>query len=169
MTHLAMPHLKESRGVVLATGSEAGRLGQPQCAPYGGSKAFIHGFIRSVALEQACHGVRANCVCPGPADTQWHQTDVSPMTEKMERDILHATPLGRRGTPEEIANVFAFLASDEASFITGALYFVDGGISIGRGPIGADVPDELRVQPKGKLNALRHSREGLENKNVRSV
>ena len=169
MTHFAMPHLKKSRGCVISTGSEAGLLGQPRCAPYGGSKGWIHGFMRSIALEQAAHGVRANCVCPGPIDTQWHDVDVSPMTEEMESDILDATPLGRRGLPEEAANVFAFLASDEASFVTGALYFVDGGISIGRGPIGRKVPAELRTQPEGHLHDLHHSKDGLENKTTRSL
>ncbi len=165
MTKYALPHLRKSRGVVLSTGSEAGLLGQPSCAPYAGTKAWIHAFMRSVALEQAKHGVRANCVCPGPIDTQWHDVGASPMTEKMEQDILDATPLGRRGTPEEAANVFAFLASDEASFITGALYFVDGGISISRGATGRDVPEDLRHAPPGHLE-LEHSKEGLEGKEI---
>jgi NAD(P)-dependent dehydrogenase (short-subunit alcohol dehydrogenase family) len=165
MTKFAMPLLQETRGCVISTGSEAGLLGQPRCAPYGGSKGFIHGFMRSIALEQARNGVRANCVCPGPIDTQWHDTEVSPLTEQMEQDILEGTPMGRRGTPEEAANVFAFLASDRASFITGALYFVDGGMSIGRGPVGRSVPDELREAPRGRLN-LEHGKDGLDGKDV---
>ncbi len=166
MTRFAMPHLQQTGGCVISTGSEAGELGQPSCAPYGGAKAWIHGFMRSVALEQARHGVRANCVCPGPIATQWHDTDVSPMTDDMEQDIIDGTPMGRHGTTEEAANVYAFLASDEASFVTGALYFVDGGMSIGRGPIGRQVPEELRRQPKGKLE-LHHAREGLQGKAIR--
>ncbi|NLX06864.1 MAG: SDR family oxidoreductase [Phycisphaerae bacterium] len=169
MTRYAMPHLQKTRGVVLATGSEAGLLGQPRCAPYAGSKAWIHAFVRSIALEQARHGVRANCVCPGPTETQWHDTDVSPMTDSMEADILKATPLGRRATAEEVANVFAFLASDEASFVTGALWFVDGGISISRGPVGDEVPEELRHQPEMHLHDLHHTHEGLEGKRVRTI
>lgn len=168
MTKYALPFLQESGGNIISTGSEAGLLGQPLCTPYAGSKAWIHGFMRGVALEQARYGVRANCVCPGPIDTQWHDTDISPMTPKMELDILKGTPLGRRGTVEEAANVFAFLASDEASFVTGALYFVDGGISIGRGPIGEDVPEELRKQPAIKLD-LKFTKKGLENKKVRNI
>ncbi|MCE5279207.1 MAG: SDR family oxidoreductase [Planctomycetaceae bacterium] len=168
MTHYALPHLRRRRGCVICTGSEAGLLGQPRCAPYGGSKGWIHAFTRSLAQEQARYGVRANCVCPGPIDTQWHDVEVSPMTEQMEQDILDATPMGRRGTPEEAARVFAFLAGDDASFVTGALYFVDGGISIGRGPIGRAVPDDLRRQPEGDLE-LHHSKQGLEGKCVRTV
>jgi hypothetical protein len=87
----------------------------------------------------------------------------------MEQDIIDGTPLGRHGTPEEAANVFAFLASDEASFVTGALYFVDGGISIGRGPVGRYVPEELRQAPTGHLESLRHTKEGLEGKETRRL
>ncbi|MFW6062448.1 MAG: SDR family NAD(P)-dependent oxidoreductase [Planctomycetota bacterium] len=169
MAHYAMPLLQRTRGVLLATGSEAGELGQPTCAPYGASKAWVHGLIRSLALEQARHGVRANCVCPGPVETEWHETDKSPMTEKMEQDIIKACPMARHATPEEVANVFAFLASDEASFVTGALYFVDGGMSISRGPIGEDVPAELRQKPQGHLKDLHHSKEGLEGKRTRKA
>ena len=168
MTKYALPYLKKTHGCIISTGSEAGLLGQPKCTPYGGTKGFIHGFMRGLALEQAKNGIRANCVCPGPIDTQWHDTSVSPMNEKMETDILKGTPMGRRGTPEEAANVFVFLASDEASFVTGALYFVDGGISIGRGPIGSDVSDELKKQPERRLK-LQHSKEGLENKIVNYI
>ncbi|MFP4105176.1 MAG: SDR family NAD(P)-dependent oxidoreductase [Phycisphaerae bacterium] len=168
MTKYALPHLRETRGCIVSTGSEAGLLGQPQCAPYGASKGWIHAFMRSIALEQARNGVRANCVCPGPIDTEWHDVKKSPMTEQMERDILDGTPIGRRGTPEEAANVFLFLASDLASFVTGALYFVDGGISIGRGPIGKQVPDEFRAQPQPHLD-LRHGKEGLEGKQTTNL
>ncbi len=167
MTKYALPHLKKTKGNIVSTGSEAGTIGQPMCAPYGGSKGWIISFMRGCALEQAANGVRANCVCPGPTDTQWHDVDVSPMTKKMEEDIVKGTPLGRHGGPEEVANVFAFIASDEASFVTGALYFVDGGISIGRGPAGEDVPVKLRKPPKGKLK-LKHTKEGLKNKKVNS-
>ncbi|MDQ4077055.1 MAG: SDR family oxidoreductase [Chloroflexota bacterium] len=168
MTKFALPHLHKTRGNVISTGSEAGLLGQPECTTYGGTKAWIHAFMRGVALEQAKYGIRANCVCPGPIDTQWHEVDESPMTQEMEQNILKATPLGRRGTPEEAANIFAVLASDEASFVTGALYFVDGGISISRGPIGEQVPNTLREQPEGRLD-LAHSKEGLEGKKIQRV
>jgi NAD(P)-dependent dehydrogenase (short-subunit alcohol dehydrogenase family) len=168
MSRFAVPYLKKTRGNIISTASEAGTVGQPDCAPYGGSKGWIIAFMRGVALEQAKNGIRANCVCPGPTDTQWHDTEISPMTEKMESDIIKSVPLGRHANPEEIANVFAFLASDEASFVTGALYFADGGISIGRGASGEDKPDTLRKAPEGQLN-LKHSHEGLENKKVKTI
>ena len=89
--------------------------------PYGGSKGFLHAFMKGVALEQAPYGVRANCVCPGPIDTAWTRGADSPIAPEDQEMIDSMVPLGRRGTPEEIANVFAFLASDQASYVTGAL------------------------------------------------
>ena len=163
MTKYALPHLQQSHGVVLATGSEAGAIGEPNNAPYGGTKGFVHAFIRGLAVEQGKYGVRANCVCPGPVDTAWTHTDTGPMDEQMEKMTVEATVLGRRGTPEEIANVYAFLASDEASNVTGALWFADGGTLVAKGPMGAMVPDELRRQPEPSL-PLQHSHDGLGNK-----
>jgi NAD(P)-dependent dehydrogenase (short-subunit alcohol dehydrogenase family) len=162
MTKYALPHLQQARGTVLFTGSEAGTIGQPECTIYGGTKGYLIAFARGIALEQARHGVRANVVCPGPTETQWHDTDVSSMTDEMEQQIAKSVPLGRHGDPEEVANVFAFLASDRASFVTGALYFVDGGLSIARGTPGEQVPDALRRQPEGELT-LRHQHQGMEN------
>ncbi len=69
MTRYAIPHLQKTRGNVVSAGSEAGFNGQPMNAPYGGTKAFMHSFMMGVAVEQAKHGVRANCVCPGAIDT----------------------------------------------------------------------------------------------------
>ena len=81
------------------------------------------------------------------------------MDAKMEKEVLAAPPLGRRGTPEEIANVYLFLASDEASYVTGALYFVDGGVTNSKGPHGEEVPSELKKEPAGQL-VLEHGMDG---------
>jgi NAD(P)-dependent dehydrogenase (short-subunit alcohol dehydrogenase family) len=162
MTKYALPYLQRSRGTVLFTGSEAGTIGQPESAIYGGTKGYLIAFARGIALEQARYGVRANVVCPGATMTQWHDTSVSSMTEEMEQQIKRSVPLGRHADPEEVANVFAFLASDRASFVTGALYFVDGGVSISRGTPGDKVPGELRKLPEGRIH-LRHQMEGMEN------
>jgi NAD(P)-dependent dehydrogenase (short-subunit alcohol dehydrogenase family) len=159
MTRAALPELQQSRGNVVSAGSEAGIIGLPNNAPYGGTKAWVHSFMRGVAVENAKHGVRANCVCPGPIDTAWTHADMGPMDEEMEKSIVQATPLARRGTVEEVANVYAFLASEEASFVTGSLYMVDGGITIGKGPIGDDVPRELRTQPAVTL-PVHHEHDG---------
>jgi NAD(P)-dependent dehydrogenase (short-subunit alcohol dehydrogenase family) len=165
MTKFALPHLQETRGVVISAGSEAGEMGEPNNAPYGGTKAFVHAFTRGVAYEQGKYGVRANCVCPGPIDTAWTHKETGPMNAEMEATTLAGTVLGRRGTPEEMANVYAFLASDEASFVTGALWFADGGTTIAKGGPGQQVPDSLKVQPQPAL-PLAHSHDGLVNKQV---
>ncbi len=168
MTKFALPHLQKTLGNIISAGSEAGMIGIAQNTPYGGTKAWIHAFMRGVAVEQAKHGVRANCVCPGPIDTAWTRKEKGPMDAKMEKMLIEGTPMARRGTPEEVANVFAFLASDEASYVTGALYVVDGGITIAKGPVGSETPWWLRSEPEGELR-LEHSQEGLEGKGAHSV
>lgn len=159
MTKHAIPELKKSRGCIVSAGSEAGKLGIAQVAPYGGTKGFMHAFTQGVAVEQAKNGIRANCVCPGAVDTAWTRKETGPMDEQMEKTMKGSTPLGRRGTPEEMANAYLFLASDEASYVTGALFSVDGGITTSKGMVGEQVPDELKKQPKGELQ-LEHEKEG---------
>ncbi|MCB8821333.1 SDR family NAD(P)-dependent oxidoreductase [Microvirga rosea] len=168
MTKFALPHLQKTHGNIVATGSEAGMIGHPKNAMYGGTKAFIHSFIRGIAGEQAAYGVRANCVCPGPIDTAWTHKSTGPMDTELASMITQATPMGRRGTPEEVANVFCFLASDEASFVTGALYAVDGGITISKGPMGAKASSFFKKQPESKL-PTRHSHDGLKNKDYETL
>jgi NAD(P)-dependent dehydrogenase (short-subunit alcohol dehydrogenase family) len=168
MTRFALPHLQKSYGNIVATGSEAGMIGHPKNAMYGGTKAFIHSFIRGIAVEQAAHGVRANVVCPGPIDTAWTHKSTGPMDSELATMVVQATPMGRRGTPEEVANVFCFLASDEASYVTGALYTVDGGITVAKGPVGAKANAHFKKEPKGRL-PLRHSHDGLKNKDYETV
>ena len=90
------------------------------------------------------------------------------MDKEMETMLIQATPLARRGTPEEVANVYAFLASDEASYVTGALWVVDGGTTIAKGPVGDMVPKWLRKEPKGVLE-LKHQRDGLRNKQTHRI
>ncbi|MGH8001841.1 MAG: SDR family NAD(P)-dependent oxidoreductase, partial [Brasilonema sp.] len=87
-------------------------------AAYHRTKGWMHSFMLGVAVEQAKHGVRANCICPGAIDTAWTHKKDGPMNAKMEKTLVDATPMARRGTPEEIANVYAFIASDEASYVT---------------------------------------------------
>lgn len=162
MTRYALPHLQQSRGNVVSAGSESGLVGIAENTPYGGTKAWMHAFMRGVAVEQAQYGVRANCVCPGPIDTAWTHKETGPMDREMEKLLIQATPMARRGTAEEVANVYAFLASDEASYVTGALYVVDGGITIAKGPVGKKTPKELRKQPECELHDLVHAHDGLE-------
>lgn len=165
MTKFALPYLQKTRGNILFTGSEAGINGSAMFTPYGASKAFLHAFAKGVALEQAKYGVRANCVCPGAIDTAWTRGPGGPLSLEIQDTIDGSVPLGRRGTPEEMANIFAFLASDEASYITGALLLADGGVTPAKGSPGVMVPDALRQMPKGLL-PLHHSHDGLRGKEV---
>ncbi len=165
MTKFALPHLQKSRGNIICAGSEAGFNGSPGFTPYGGSKAFLHAFTMGVALEQAKNGVRANCVCPGAIDTAWTRPDTGPLDEAKAKAIDEVVPLGRRGTPEEMANIYAFLASDEASYVTGSLWLADGGVTPAKGCLGGMVPAALRRAPAGVL-ALRHSHDGEKGKEI---
>jgi NAD(P)-dependent dehydrogenase (short-subunit alcohol dehydrogenase family) len=168
MTKFALPYLQKTYGNIVSTGSEAGMIGIAQNTMYGGTKAFIHSFMRGVAVEQAAYGVRANCVCPGPIDTAWTHKSTGPMDRKMESMMIEATPMGRRGTPEEVANVFCFLASDEASYVTGALYAVDGGVTTAKGGVGSMASSHFKKQPEGTL-PTRHSHDGLKNKDYETL
>jgi NAD(P)-dependent dehydrogenase (short-subunit alcohol dehydrogenase family) len=165
MTKYALPHLQKTRGNILCTGSEAGFNGSPGCTPYGGTKGFLHAFVKGLAVEQAHYGVRANCVCPGAIDTAWTRAGFGPMDEALANSIEDGIPLGRRGTPEEMANIFAFLASDEASYVTGALLLADGAVTPAKGNMGQNVPAEIRRPPQGVL-PLRHSHDGAKGKEL---
>ena len=134
-------------------------------SPYGGSKGFIHAFARGLAHEQARHGVRVNVVAPGPVETAWTQPETGPLKEEHVSGVTGATLIGRRQTPEEMANVFAFLASDEASAITGALWAADGGATIVRGAPGDDADPFFKTPPKGTLE-LEHSHDGERGKTL---
>lgn len=159
MTKYALPELHKTKGNIVSAGSEAGMIGIAQNAPYGGTKGFMHAFTRGVAVEQASKGVRANCVCPGAVDTAWTHHQTSDMSWMMEKQMILSTPIGRRATPEEVANVYLFLASDEASYVTGALYVVDGGLTIEKGGMGLMADSEKQKYPDGTLD-LKHSQEG---------
>lgn len=162
LTKMLLPELKKTKGCIVSAGSESAILGLAENAAYGGTKGFIHSFMKGVAAEQAKNGVRVNIVAPGPIDTSWTHKETSGMDEEMEATMVNANLMGRRGTPEEVANVYLFLASEEASYVTGAVYSVDGGITIAKGPLGEKVPDDLK-QKKTDLD-LQHSREGTTEK-----
>jgi enoyl-[acyl-carrier-protein] reductase (NADH) len=101
-------------------------------------------------------------VCPGPIDTAWTHKETGAVDEQIEDVLVGAVPLGRRGTVEEIANIYAFLASDEASYVTGALWLADGGITPAKGLMGKLATPET---PTSTL-PLEHTQDGLDNKEV---
>ncbi|MBW4541024.1 MAG: SDR family oxidoreductase [Myxacorys chilensis ATA2-1-KO14] len=168
MTKYAIPYLQKTNGNIVSAGSEAGFNGLAMNAPYGGTKGWMHSFMMGVAVEQAKYGIRANCVCPGAIDTAWTHKETGPMTQKMEKMLVEAAPMARRGTPEEMANIYAFLASDEASYVTGALWLADGGVTPAKGAVGKDTPFWKRSEPDGELR-LDHERDGLQNKDTHQV
>ena len=165
MTRAALPELKKTRGVILATGSIAGLQGEPSDAIYGGTKGFIHSFIQGLAVEQAPHGIRANCVLPGAIDTAMTRAGRSPISKQEEKTMVEGIPMRRKGTPEEIANAFAFLASDMATYVNGTLFVVDGAYTLTSGEA-EEVPSRLRKKPKGALDGiLKYSTQGGFKKN----
>ena len=101
----------------------------PNLSMYLGAKAAVENFTRCWALELAKDGVRVNALAPGAIETNiWNVTDLSPEDAKKHKESMEKViPCGRFGTPEEVANVALFLASKEASYVTGSIYNVDGG------------------------------------------
>ena len=122
----ARPMMKRRGGAIVNVSSIVGVHGNPGQTNYAAAKAGIIGFTKSLARELGSRGVRANVVAPGYVTTQL--TDVLPDAAKDA--MLAATPLGRLGDPEDVARAVRFLCSDEASFITGEVLLVDGGLGM---------------------------------------
>ena len=118
--------MKRRRGSVVNIASIVGLHGNPGQTNYSASKAGIIGFTKALARELGVRGVRANVVAPGYIDTRLTQVIADDMKELM----LASTPLGRFGEPEDVAGAVRFLCSDEASFITGEVMLVDGGLGM---------------------------------------
>ena len=116
-------------GSVIINGSISGLAGIPGQAPYAPSKGAVVQMTRQLAVEYAARGVRVNCVCPGTVDTPLlrHAMTMASDPDAFLEMLVSGHPIGRIGLAEEIASAVAFLASDEASFITGAILPVDGG------------------------------------------
>ena len=121
----ASKHLSDN-GRVVNLGSVVGKVGFPQNAVYGAAKASVTILARSVAKELGGRGITVNTVHPGPIDTEMNPA--SPDQNPMAGAMAGMTALGRYGRAEEVANVIAFLASDDASYVTGAEITVDGGM-----------------------------------------
>ncbi|HTF28386.1 MAG TPA: SDR family oxidoreductase [Flavitalea sp.] len=124
--------IEQGAGAIVNTGSILGYRTVGERAAYSSSKGAIDTLTRSMAFDLAGNNIRVNCVVPGAIDTPLIRGSIndSPNPAETEAFLGSKSVFNRMGTPEEVANVMYFLASDEASFVTGAAYFVDGGWSI---------------------------------------
>jgi 3-oxoacyl-[acyl-carrier protein] reductase len=118
--------MKRRAGSIVNVSSIVGLHGNPGQTNYGAAKAGIIGFTKSLARELGSRGVRANVVAPGYVTSRL--TEILP--EELRAQMLANTPLGRLGDPEDVAGAVRFLCSDEATFITGGVLLVDGGLGI---------------------------------------
>lgn len=127
------PMLERGSGLIINTASVAGMIGLRDRAAYCASKAAVIGLTKQIAVQYASSGVRCNCVCPGTVDSPWvgRLLDRAEDREAARANLVARQPLGRLARPDEIAAAVCYLASDEASFMTGSTLVVDGGILAG--------------------------------------
>lgn len=130
----AIPHMMQSgRGRLLATSSSAGVVhGWPEHAHYTAAKSGIVGLVRALAVELGPHGITVNAVAPGVIETPQSADPVNSLGPLGLQSFPDRVPLKRNGVPRDIAAAFLFLASDEASYITGQTLIVDGGLAVQR-------------------------------------
>ena len=130
MSRRVIRSMKERRtGVIVMNSSVGNFIAATRSSAYGASKAGMMALARSLALEGASCGIRVNAVCPGVIDTPMNERNLarSDDPEAMRRSWFEITPLGRLGTPRDVAQAMLFLASDESSFVTGLPLVIDGG------------------------------------------
>jgi 2-hydroxycyclohexanecarboxyl-CoA dehydrogenase len=134
VTHAVLPTMQQRRsGSIVNVASEAGRVGSQGSAVYSAAKAGVIGFTKAIAREAARYRVRCNAVAPGPIETPL--LNAAPLVlgevgERLKQAMVDATALGRAGEPEEVAAAIAFLAGEDASYVTGQTLNVSGGLSM---------------------------------------
>jgi 2-hydroxycyclohexanecarboxyl-CoA dehydrogenase len=121
--------IERRAGKIVSIGSDAARVGSTGEAVYSAAKAGVIGFTKTLAREVARYGINVNVVCPGPTNTPLLQ-EIAGGNEKLLASLRQAIPLGRTGEPDDIAGAVAFLASDDAGFVTGQTLSVSGGLSM---------------------------------------
>jgi NAD(P)-dependent dehydrogenase (short-subunit alcohol dehydrogenase family) len=134
----AMPHLRRTRGCIINMASVNGFFVEPMCAGYCATKGAIIALTKAMAIDHGKDGIRVNCICPGYIDSglAWEYFEVQPNPAEARNAAGKLHALGRVGQPEEVARLAVFLASDDASFITGSSVAVSGGFGAGLPPIG---------------------------------
>jgi 2-hydroxycyclohexanecarboxyl-CoA dehydrogenase len=134
VTHAVLGGMQQrGRGAIVNVASEAGRVGSQGSAVYSAAKAGVIGFTRAIARESSRFGVRVNAVAPGPIDTPLLNAapkEYGELGERLKQGMIDSTSMRRIGQPEEVAAAIAFLASDDASFVTGQTINVSGGLSM---------------------------------------
>jgi NAD(P)-dependent dehydrogenase (short-subunit alcohol dehydrogenase family) len=124
----AIPRLTKTGGSIVNVASVAGLVGLRNRAAYCASKGAVIALTRAMAVDHVEDGVRVNCVCPGTIDSPWVRRLVDQAGESL--DALRARqPMGRLGTPEEVADAICYLASRRAAFVTGSAFVIDGGLT----------------------------------------
>ncbi|MEA2316681.1 MAG: 2-hydroxycyclohexanecarboxyl-CoA dehydrogenase [Solirubrobacteraceae bacterium] len=133
-THAVLAAMQErGGGVIVNVASEAGRVGSQGSATYSAAKAGVIGFTKAIARESARFGIRCNAVAPGPIETPLLNSAPEQLGElgaRLKQGMIDATAMRRIGEPEEVAAAVAFLASDDASYVTGQTLNVSGGLSM---------------------------------------
>jgi meso-butanediol dehydrogenase/(S,S)-butanediol dehydrogenase/diacetyl reductase len=123
----ALPHLRQSRGCIVNTASISGLYGDPGLVAYNVAKAGVVNLTRNMAVDHGGEGVRVNCICPGAVGTPMLRSHTR--DEGIMEEYAKLVPMGRVGAPEEMAAGICFLASDDASYITGHALVIDGGVT----------------------------------------